>query len=709
MSFLAPWLLWGTALASAPIIIHLLNRRRFLRVDWAPMKYLKLTIKANRRRMRIEQWVLLAVRTLAVAALIFAIARPVSSTTDLAGFLRLQGRASRVVVIDDSLSMTHETAGVAAFARAKQVAERIVQALGAQDSLTVCTTSRPLAPLVRHAQLDQPELVVNQIRTLAPSDLASAWPTTLTAVDEHLQSAAFPLKEVILITDLWAAGWSSESSALCDRWAKENVTLRIVDVGLEPGANQRVLSLVQSDPVALVDTEVHFTAQVRNDGSDPLLAEQALLTLDEAVQPVTLPDIQPGETVDVPITLTFDEPGQHRVTLQLPEDSITADNERLLAVDVRRNIDVTLVDGDPGLKPFDSETDFLALALTAGNSQWRAASVIASEWLAQPLEAPDVVILANVDQIPQQRANELRELVEAGMGLIVFAGENVDPVLYNDVLYREGRGLLPARIEQMRDAESTGLVVEPIADSPLAALMKIAPEALSRVRPRRILEVAIPPEAADQVRTLARWNDARQTPALIEKRVGQGRVLFWTVTADRAWSDWPTEASFVLATRLAAQAVAARVSRWENLIAGQPLRYPLDPQSLPQTVSLKRLGSDERFEPIIDRDASPGPEMVDSEIRLAGHYLAEWDEPAVGIQTHRFAVSPDARDSDPKRLEEAEMRNDLGKLVPRMLRYTGESLSLASEGTELWRTLAAVMLGLLIFESLFAAWIGRAR
>ena len=72
MTFLAPALLWAVVLASAPIIIHLLNRRRFIRVDWAPMKYLKLTLKANRRRLRIEQWILLAIRTLAVAALIFA-------------------------------------------------------------------------------------------------------------------------------------------------------------------------------------------------------------------------------------------------------------------------------------------------------------------------------------------------------------------------------------------------------------------------------------------------------------------------------------------------------------------------------------------------------------------------------------------------------------------------------------------------------------
>ena len=54
MTFIAPIFLSFLALASVPIIIHLLNRRRFQLVEWAPMKYLKLTIKTNRRRLRIE-------------------------------------------------------------------------------------------------------------------------------------------------------------------------------------------------------------------------------------------------------------------------------------------------------------------------------------------------------------------------------------------------------------------------------------------------------------------------------------------------------------------------------------------------------------------------------------------------------------------------------------------------------------------------------
>src|SRR5690606_23570959 len=123
-------------------------------------------------------------------------------------------------------------------------------------------------------------------------------------------------------------------------------------------------------------------------------------------------------------------------------------------------------------------------------------------------------------------------------------------------------------------------------DSPLLPLAKLSAESLARVRPRRAIGISTEEDPGEQVRVLARWNNPQSSPAVLEKQFGDGTVLLWTITADRGWSDWPTEPSYVLAQRMAANAVAARILRWENLTAGQPLRYPLDPDFLPQQASL---------------------------------------------------------------------------------------------------------------------------
>src|SRR5436305_12182654 len=105
MTFLSPLLIWGTLLGAIPIIIHLLNRRRFRRVERAPMRYLRLTIQRNRRRIQLEELLLLLMRVAALVLLFFFLARPVLNPTGLERWLGSGGRSSQVVVVDDSVSM----------------------------------------------------------------------------------------------------------------------------------------------------------------------------------------------------------------------------------------------------------------------------------------------------------------------------------------------------------------------------------------------------------------------------------------------------------------------------------------------------------------------------------------------------------------------------------------------------------------------------
>ena len=111
--FLSPLLIWGTLLGAIPIIIHLLNRRRFRRVEWAPMRYLKLTIQRNRRRIQIEELLLLLLRIALPVLLFFFLARPLLNPTGLEQVARAGGRSSQVVLVDDSLSMGYAAGGAA--------------------------------------------------------------------------------------------------------------------------------------------------------------------------------------------------------------------------------------------------------------------------------------------------------------------------------------------------------------------------------------------------------------------------------------------------------------------------------------------------------------------------------------------------------------------------------------------------------------------
>src|SRR5256885_2395357 len=90
------------ALVSAPIIIHLINRMRFKRIRWAAMEFLLKAQKRNRRRLIIEQLILLALRCLLVALVGLLVMRFVGFS--FADFAAKQGL--HLVLLDDTLSMT---------------------------------------------------------------------------------------------------------------------------------------------------------------------------------------------------------------------------------------------------------------------------------------------------------------------------------------------------------------------------------------------------------------------------------------------------------------------------------------------------------------------------------------------------------------------------------------------------------------------------
>src|SRR3954454_22961654 len=83
MTFLSPLLAWGMLLGLIPLIIHLLNRRRFRRVEWAPTACLRVTIQRNRRRIEVEPVLLVLVAIALPVPLFFFLAPPVLNPTGL--------------------------------------------------------------------------------------------------------------------------------------------------------------------------------------------------------------------------------------------------------------------------------------------------------------------------------------------------------------------------------------------------------------------------------------------------------------------------------------------------------------------------------------------------------------------------------------------------------------------------------------------------
>jgi hypothetical protein len=697
MQFLSPFLLPGLVIAGIPLLIHLLNRRRFIVVDWAPMKYLKLTIRSNRRRMQIEQLILLILRTLLMILLVLVVARIALSKSSLGGWLARRARVSRVIVLDDSLAMGYRTNGKTDFDLARQAAIEMVRGTGSKDAVTFLTTTPAAAPLVREASMDDATKLVSQIESLRTTDAAANWANTFKTVDDCLNTATFPQKQLVILTDLRRSGWGNDVTDLANRWAAKGIEARIIDVGTHGTANVALLKFSQDDSLVLPGAPMKLTASIRNDTASAINGTTATLITDGQTRPVILPDLPAGATVDVPISVTLATPGQHLLKLSLIDDALNGDNVRNLSVNVREKLDLTLVDGREGAGPFESATDFLQVAFSIGKEPWHVLRIADTDAGAIHPSPADLTCIVDAANLGPAAVAQYEKLVKDGMGLMIFAGEQVDPTLYNDRLYKNGNGLLPARIDHVVDGPVKGLVIEPFADSPLAPLAPLAPAALSKISTKRLLELDTAAKPVEGVRVLARWNDPEGHPAVIEKRFGKGRVLLWTTTADREWTDWPVDPTYVLATRSAALSVARPDGGDDNIVAGHELVIPTgdEPKVNPRLTTPD------------DSTPTPIPALKYSHTEHAGTYTLIWNDPAGKEQRHQVAVSFDRLASDLDPLGEDQLAHLLGNLKAEVVTYHPGDLSSSGPGHEIWRTLAGILLALMLVETLFAFYVGR--
>src|SRR5437868_8322306 len=134
MELLAPWYAALAAAAAVPLLLHLLRRRIGTRVEFPAVRYLERAEQEHSARLRLRNWLLMALRVLAVLLVAFAAARPVA---------RIGGAghapAAVAIVLDNSLSTTAVVDGRPVFGSLRDAALGVVAGAAAEDRLWLVT------------------------------------------------------------------------------------------------------------------------------------------------------------------------------------------------------------------------------------------------------------------------------------------------------------------------------------------------------------------------------------------------------------------------------------------------------------------------------------------------------------------------------------------------------------------------------------------
>ena len=127
MDLINPGMAWLALAGVVPIIIHLLNRQRYKRITWAAMEFLLAALKKTRRRLQIENLLLLLIRVLAVVFLALALSRPLLKATPLSALGQVDTHF--IIVLDNSYSMNYQIGTNSLFDTAKDTAYQIITTL----------------------------------------------------------------------------------------------------------------------------------------------------------------------------------------------------------------------------------------------------------------------------------------------------------------------------------------------------------------------------------------------------------------------------------------------------------------------------------------------------------------------------------------------------------------------------------------------------
>ena len=584
MSFLNPIMLFGIAAVSVPIIIHLLNRRKFQKVVWAAMRFLRISVEQNQRRMRIEDMILLALRCLLLILLALALARPafMSKAADVFG----QSKVTGVVILDNSASMAVSDGTQTRFEKARRAAEQAIESMPAGSATAVLLASDVVNGVIPEPTFDL-NLARRMVREATLTDRATDLFPALNRAITVLQERLALRKEIYLVTDGQAAGWRQlvEAQLALER-VKSEIKTHIVLVSEREERNLAITELRLASGLAPVDQPLRFEVQVSNFGRDDVRDVRVGLSVDAdpPSDEFTIETVPAGSTRSVSLFARLRSPGFHHVGARIPEDRQPADDRRAIAVRAIKEVRVLVVDGEPGSELRESETYFLRNALVpvpadqAENYFVKAVAGTVAELASARFDDFDAVILANVPDFSDAVVQRLQQYLRRGGGLMIFPGARVNTGFYNEQLFARTQ-LLPASLGPARGEADQDQKYFTLQDKdyqhPMVALWNDpAAGTLGSARFYRAFALNLP--AAGGANTpmpdaglpeiVLKYSDG--AVAVAQRNWGLGRVVLFSSTADTAWNDLPVRLPFVPLLHRALGSIVQRQDEGLNVRVG---------------------------------------------------------------------------------------------------------------------------------------------
>lgn len=673
MTFLNPYFLFGLFAVAVPVIIHLFNFRKYKKVYFTNVRYLKEVKQETKKKSQLRHLIILVLRILAIASLVFAFAQPYIPLA------RQQTNPKAVnyisIYIDNSYSVQAEGGKGSLLEEAKAKAMEIASAYRNADHFQILTNDFE----ARHLQFFNREEFSAMLRDIDFSPVRRGLADIITRQSESFSDVKGSSHMAYIISD-----FQKSTSHIEQINPDTSCAYYLIPVTANKTDNLSIDSCWFESPVHLSGQKVKLYVSVRNNAGTVAEKVPLKLIINNTQKAVSSFDIAPNSTAGTVITYVDKEPGIHHGMLEITDNPVTFDDRFYFSYDIHTSLPVLCLNG--------TQSNIYLNSLLAEDSAFTFNNVSVNQVDYNALASYNLIIMNEIPDVSSGLSEELRKFVSNGGHLLVIPSADMDIGNYQKFLSSLGSNYY------LSLNKTTQKIAQVNFNNPVYSdVFESVPQNMDLPRVSSYYSISrISRSAQDYLMKLQNGD-----PFMSVQDCGKGKVFLLSVPLQTNFSNFPKHALFV--PTIYKIAMMSRLQPEIYYVIGRDdvIEVPAATKDEKDMVmKLKSTDGKTEIVPQLQNYYGRISIMLHDQIREHGNYtLTAANEDVTGI-----AFNYDKAESDMKCYTSEEIRGiiDKNNLKNTMI-LEGKAKSMTdvvtelNQGRKLWKTF--VLLALLFLAS----------
>ena len=684
MTFLNPAILIGLAAASIPILIHLLNLRKLKKIEFSTLHFLKELQKNKIRRVKLKQWLLLALRVMIILLIVTALARPTLEGVSIGGTTSA-AKTSAVFILDDTFSMSVVDQNGSLFNQAKQTIKKLLKQLQEGDEACLILVSGDRNEGQKFST--NINAVSDRLDKLKVSDASGNINSAFLRAAELISRSKNFNKEIYLLTDFQKGRiYDEKNLSNLGQILNGKVNLYTFNYGKKDVYNISLDDLKVISRIFEKEKPIKFEAIVNNHSSQLVsnLVVSLFINGERAAQQSV--DLNPNESKTIQLEGVAKKTGFINVTAEIEDDDINQDNKRFTSVYIPEKISILLLSEIP------NDARFVKLALKSSEKSGNIGVTESAINSLGSLQLKDFDVVIFIGNDLQSETDNLKRYISNGGGLIFFPSSEKNLVVLQQSLAVLGLPQPSSIVDGSNDPNSA-------VDFETIDYNHPVFQDIFQNDERKKIES---PEIHTYYKYLTHGRGKSiislidGSSFLTEYSLDKGKIFFFNISPVLEWSDLPLKSIFTPLIYKSIYYLSAKDQNEIQYFAGEPLNINVSQKTLPQIKIVKP----DKSEDIINLNGNNSDFISYNKSYEEGNYFVFSGDKLLNI----ISVNTDPLESNTNYISDSDFDDYLKKID-----FNGSYVKISKDedpvrkilqarfGSELWRyfLLAAILFALL--------------